>query len=469
VIYTSGSTGTPKAVIVTHHNVTRLFEATGSWFQFGPTDVWTLFHSYAFDFSVWELWGALLYGGRLLLIPRMVTRSPADFLAMLVQQRVTVLNQTPSAFYQLMQAEHERPELCGRSSLRYIIFGGEKLEFTRLAEWYCRHVETPPLLVNMYGITETTVHVTYEALNCDQVRQASTSCIGSNIPDLRLYILDENLGLMPVGVTGELYVAGKGLARGYLNRPALTAERFVADAYAAPGERMYRTGDLARWSTEGTLTYFGRNDRQVKIRGFRIETGEIEAALLSLAGITQAAVVARDGPSGNTQLIAYFVYPEGPVQSSSELRRQLSERLPDYMLPAAFQQIDALPLTSNGKLDGKALPAPEFRVDSHLAPRTGMEKTLCGIVAELLELKEVGIDDNFFDLGGHSLTAIRLVRRVREAVHVDLHVREVFTRSTVRKLSVAVEELRSTANMNSTERSLVHAYLEIEEFEEEEI
>src|SRR5271155_2070629 len=405
VIYTSGSTGTPKGVIVTHHNVTRLFEATSSWFQFGPTDVWTLFHSYAFDFSVWELWGALLYGGRLLVVPKMITRSPADFLALLVEQRVTVLNQTPSAFYQLMQAEHERPELCSRSSLRYIIFGGETLEFARLAEWYCRHVETPPLLVNMYGITETTVHVTYAALNLDQVRQCRASYIGSNIPDLRLYVPDQNLGLLPAGVVGELYVAGRGLARGYLNRPALTAERFVADPYATPGERMYRTGDLARWSSEGALSYFGRNDQQVKIRGFRIETGEIEAALLSQAGITQAAVVARDGPSGNPQLVAYFVSANGPVLSSSELRRQLSDRLPDYMLPAAFQQVDTLPLTAHGKLDHKALPAPEFRSDSHVAPRTWVEKMLCGIVAEVLELHEAGIDDNFFDLGGHSLAA----------------------------------------------------------------
>ncbi|MFL5288853.1 MAG: non-ribosomal peptide synthetase [Rhodopila sp.] len=264
VIYTSGSTGTPKGVTVTHRNVERLFEATQPQFAFGPDDVWTLFHSYAFDFSVWEIWGALLFGGRLVVVPKFVARAPREFLALLADQRVTVLNQTPSAFYQLMQADREAPEIGQRLSLRTIVFGGEALELSRLGGWYARHADTRPVLVNMYGITETTVHVSY--LNLDQARAASAtgSLIGGPIADLRTYVLDAALEPVPIGVTGGLYIAGAGLARGYLNRAALTAERFVADAYAAePGARMYRTGDLARWRANGSLEYLGRADQQV--------------------------------------------------------------------------------------------------------------------------------------------------------------------------------------------------------------
>ncbi|HTI26235.1 MAG TPA: amino acid adenylation domain-containing protein, partial [Kutzneria sp.] len=266
LIYTSGSTGVPKGVIVTHANVTRLFASTRDLFSFDGNDVWTLFHSYAFDFSVWELWGPLLHGGRLVVVPHAITRSPRDFLRLLVDERVTVLNQTPSAFYQL--------EPVDGLALRYVIFGGEALDARRLDAWWGK-VE----LVNMYGITETTVHVTHRALEA-----AAGNTIGTGLPDLRVYVLDADLNPVPPGVVGEMYVAGAGLARGYLNRPGLTASRFIANPFSAdslgPGTRMYRTGDLARWRTDGELEYFGRADHQVKIRGFRIELGEIEAALL---------------------------------------------------------------------------------------------------------------------------------------------------------------------------------------------
>ena len=235
VIYTSGSTGAPKGVVVTHQNVARLLGATAHWFDFGPDDVWTLFHSYAFDFSVWELWGALLHGSQLVVVPHLLSRSPAEFLHLLAERQVTVLNQTPSAFYQLMQAEEENPKLGQNLALRYVIFGGEALEFRRLADWYQRHRESSPLLVNMYGITETTVHVSYLALDQKTATVAANSLIGCGLPDLRVYVLDGSLQPVPVGVSGELYIAGAGLARGYLNRPALSAERFVADPYGAPG------------------------------------------------------------------------------------------------------------------------------------------------------------------------------------------------------------------------------------------
>jgi nonribosomal peptide synthetase DhbF len=415
VIYTSGSTGTPKGVMVTHRNVTRLFDATRAWYEFGPDDVWTMFHSFAFDFSVWEIWGALLYGGRGEIVPRM---------ALLVEQRVTVLNQTPSAFYQLMQADEEN---TNQLRLRCVIFGGEALEPARLEPWYQRHADDAPRLVNMYGITETTVHVTYLPLDRQQTKAGSV--IGTNIPDLRVYVLDHALEPMPVGVTGEMYVAGDGLARGYLHRATLSAERFVADPHGKPGTRMYRTGDLARWRADGVLEYLGRADQQVKIRGFRIELGEIEAALTSHPAVAQAAVIAREDGPGGKQLVAYIV-PSGAFEID-DVRIEVAKRLPDYMMPSAYVMLDRLPLTTQGKLDRRALPAPERTGEHYSAPRTREEEVLCGIFANVLQLDRVGIDDDFFALGGHSLLATAVVSRVRAALGVELAIRTLFESPTV--------------------------------------
>ncbi len=298
IIYTSGSTGTPKGVPVTHANVCRLFTATDRWFRFTRDDVWTLFHSIAFDFSVWELWGALLYGGRLVVVPYWVARSPQAFHELLCSERVTVLNQTPSAFRQLAAVDAAGdPALLG---LRLVIFGGEALELQGLRTWLDRHGDANPRLVNMYGITETTVHVTYRPIaraDLDLPRQASP--IGRPIPDLQLYALDANLEPVPPGAIGEAFVGGAGLARGYLGRPALTAERFVPDPWSGrPGSRLYRSGDLVRARPGGELEYVGRSDRQVKIRGFRIELGEIEAALARQPGIREVAVVPRPDSRG---------------------------------------------------------------------------------------------------------------------------------------------------------------------------
>ncbi|WP_444541855.1 AMP-binding protein, partial [Actinomadura citrea] len=275
-----------------------MLRSTEGWFDFGPGDVWTLFHSYAFDFSVWELWGSLLYGGRLVVVPYLTSRSPEDFLALLAAEKVTVLNQTPSAFYQLMAADRQNPG--SDLALRYIVFGGEALDLGRLEDWYSRHDEDAPVLVNMYGITETTVHVSYVALDRAYAANTPGSVIGAGIPDLRVYVLDGRLQPVAPGVVGELYVAGPGLARGYLNRPGLSAERFVADPFGEPGTRMYRTGDLGRWRPDGTLDYLGRSDQQVQLRGFRIELGEVESALVRHGAVTDAAVIVRDD-----RLVAY--------------------------------------------------------------------------------------------------------------------------------------------------------------------
>ncbi|MEV7598149.1 amino acid adenylation domain-containing protein [Kitasatospora sp. NPDC089797] len=438
VIYTSGSTGRPKGVVVPHANVSRLFAATDHWFAPGPQDVWTLFHSYAFDFSVWELWGALLHGGRLVVVPFGTSRSPREFLELLVRERVTFLNQTPSAFYQLMQADQEDPELGDRLALRRVVFGGEALDLDRLAPWYARHAEDAPVLVNMYGITETTVHVSYRPLDAATAAGQSRSLIGAGIPDLRLYLLDSRLRPVPAGVPGELYVGGAGSARGYLGRPALTAERFTADPYGAPGTRMYRTGDLARWTADGELEYLGRIDAQVKIRGFRIELGEIGSVLNRRPEVASAAVVVREDAPGEKRLVGYLVpAPAAGLLDLDALRTHLAAELPDYMLPAALVPLERLPLTPNGKLDERALPAPEpGRAGGGRGPRTPLEEVLCGLFADVLGLERVGIDDNFFELGGHSLLAGRLVAGMRELTGADeLGVRALFQAPTVAGLA----------------------------------
>ncbi|WP_110933222.1 amino acid adenylation domain-containing protein [Paenibacillus bouchesdurhonensis] len=437
MIYTSGSTGKPKGVVIPHGNVLRLFSATDGRFQFGAEDVWTLFHSYAFDFSVWEIWGALLHGGRLVVVPHEISRSPAQFLQLLVQEHVTVLNQTPSAFYGLMQADRDNVELGQALALRYVIFGGEALELGRLKDWYERHSDQAPKLINMYGITETTVHVSYLELNNDRISQGGSSLIGCPIPDLRVYVLDSSLQPVPPGVIGEMYVAGEGLAQGYWGRPDLTADRFVADPYGPPGSRMYRTGDLARRLPDGMLDYLGRSDQQVKIRGFRIELGEIEAVLSSYPGVEQVAVIAREDQPGDSRLAAYIVAAGCSADIiPAELRRHAASLLPEYMVPSAFIQLDLLPLTPNGKLDRKALPAPEFSLLADgRGPRTPQEEVLCDLFAEVLGLPRVGIDDGFFELGGHSLLAVRLMSRVRETMGRELGIGLLFEAPTVAGLA----------------------------------
>ena len=445
VMYTSGSTGTPKGVQITHANVGRLFDATDHWYHFGPDDVWTLFHSYAFDFSVWELWGALLYGGRVVVVPYLVSRSPDVFRELLIRERVTVLNQTPGAFRQLIQSDIAQPKAS--LALRYVIFGGEALELQSLRPWFDRHGDRRPELVNMYGITETTVHVTYRPISAADVEAGIGSVIGVPIPDLQVYVLDQALRPVPIGVPGEMYVGGAGLARGYLERPELTAERFLPDRLSGErGARLYKTGDLARLLVDGGLEYLGRIDDQVKIRGHRIELGEIEAVLVQHRAVREAVVVARPDGSGAKRLVAYWVPAAGEsAPILSELRSFLKEKLPEYMVPAAFVQLDGLPLTQNGKVDRRALPTPDqSRPDldtGFVAPRTPMEKQLADIWADLLGLDRVGIYDNFFELGGHSLLATQLRSRLAAAFQQEVPLRALFEAPCVARLGEIVEAL----------------------------
>jgi amino acid adenylation domain-containing protein/non-ribosomal peptide synthase protein (TIGR01720 family) len=452
VIYTSGSTGLPKGVAVTHANVLRLFVATEAMFGFGPTDVWTLFHSIAFDFSVWELWGALLHGGRLIVVPYAQTRTPEEFHTMLVRERVTVLNQTPSAFRELIEADRASGVPPQFLALRYVIFGGEALAPALLKPWIERHGDTRPELVNMYGITETTVHVTARVIRREDAdgEAPSRSLIGGPLEDLSFQVLDAKREPVPLQVAGEVYVGGAGVARGYLGRPGLTALRFCPDPFAGvPGARCYRSGDRARRGVDGEVEYLGRLDDQVKIRGFRIEPGEIETALRTHPGVRTAVVIAREDRPGDRRLVAYVVPTLGSVgeragPTGSELRTYLGTRLPAHLVPSAFVALDAIPLTQNGKLDRRALPPPEKppadSAGTLVAPRTPTEEVLARVWAEVLGLDRVGVEDDFFALGGDSVLAIQIVSRASRA-GVRITPRQVFESPTVSALSRVAEPI----------------------------
>ncbi|MBJ7341845.1 MAG: amino acid adenylation domain-containing protein, partial [Mycolicibacterium sp.] len=426
VIYTSGTTGTPKGVAVTHHNVIQLLQAIDVDVELG-TGVWTQCHSLAFDFSVWEIWGALLHGGRLVIVPDSVVRSAEDFRALLVDERVTILSQTPSAFYALQAID---AQASGRAlALDVVVFGGEALEPQRLQTWTRDHPGRPRL-INMYGITETTVHVTFREIGGGDLNGVA-SPIGAPLAHLASFVLDASLRTVPVGVVGELYVAGSGVGVGYLGRGALTASRFVACPFGAPGTRMYRTGDLVSWGPDGQLRYLGRADEQVKIRGYRIELGEVQAALAGLDGVEQAVVIAREDRPGDKRLVGYLTGTADPVAA----RTMLAERLPSYLVPTAIVVLAALPLTVNGKLDTRALPAPEYQhVDRYRAPSDAVEEMLAGIYAQVLGLERVGVDDSFFDLGGDSILSMQVVARVRGA-GLTCRPRDVFVEQTVARLA----------------------------------
>ncbi|MCP2290502.1 amino acid adenylation domain-containing protein [Nocardia amikacinitolerans] len=434
VIYTSGSTGRPKGVVVPHRNVLRLLDNTRRHFEFGPSDVWTMFHSYAFDFSVWELWGALLYGGELVVVDYFTSRSPEQFRRLLVEREVTVLNQTPSAFYQLIAADAAAEP--AEFALRQVIFGGEALEPQRLACWFARYPDGPRL-VNMYGITETTVHVSYRPI---EPGAGPASLIGGAIPGLAVRVLDARLRPVPVGVPGEIYVSGGQLARGYLGRPALTASRFVADPYAADGSLAYRSGDLARWTADGDLEYLGRADQQVNLRGFRIELGEIEAAVLDTGAVREAAVVVRTDLVDEARIVAYVV-ADGSVDATA-LRGELARTLPEHMVPAAIVELERIPLTVNGKLDRAALPAPIFASTTYRKPVTVVEEIVAGVYADVLGLtadaRRVGADDDFFALGGSSLLAAKAAARIGAALGRPVGVRALFEAPRVAELAATV-------------------------------
>lgn len=440
-IFTSGSTGKPKGVLITHANISRLFDATQPWFRFNEEDTWTFFHSIAFDFSVWEIWGALIYGGRLVIVPFPDSRSPERFRELLASEGVTVLNQTPSAFRQLIGVDEKKlGEKLDR--LRFVIFGGEALNLQSLAPWFSKYGDAHPQLINMYGITETTVHVTYRPLSCADLKEAPRSMIGVPIPDLQLHILDAGLQPVPIGIPGEIYVGGAGVARGYLKRDALTAERFIPNPFSDSAGKLYRSGDLARRLPGGDLEYMGRADQQVKIRGFRVELGEIQSALTKQPSVREAFVAAKELCDGEKVLIAYVVLVAGESPAADRLRRGLESTLPGYMVPASFVFLDHLPLTSNGKIDRAALPVASLQRSEieqpFLAPQTDLERKIAGIYKHVLHVDEVGIDDNFFDLGGNSLRLAEVHSRLENVIGRPISIAELFAYATVRKLAASI-------------------------------
>ncbi|WP_064233760.1 non-ribosomal peptide synthetase [Rhodococcus sp. AJR001] len=449
VIYTSGSTGKPKGVAVSHRNVVELFANAQPRFGFDGSDVWTLFHSYAFDFSVWELWGPLLYGGTVVVVDYLTSRSPEQFRELVVRERVTVLNQTPSAFYQFAEADRMAGDSAGSLSLRHVIFGGEALDLSQLVRWYDRHDDSSPRLVNMYGITETTVHVSFSALDSVMVREASGSVIGRGLGGLSVFVLDDRLSPVPVGVRGEMYVAGGQLSRGYVGQPGLTAGRFVANPFgrSGSGDQMYRTGDIARWSVDGVLEYAGRSDSQIQLRGFRIELGEVEAALLRVPGVAGAVAVVRSDVALGDRLVGYVVPEAGMDLAASVVSTRVSEFLTGYMVPDAVVVLEELPLTVNGKLDRKALPEPVFEVREYRTPATDTELAVAGVFADVLGVERVGLDDDFFALGGNSLVATRLVARLGRALDTTIPVRVLFENSNVESLAAAISSHVSSGNI----------------------
>ena len=431
IIYTSGTTGNPKGVMVEHRNVVRLFFNDKFQFDFSSNDVWTMFHSHCFDFSVWEIYGALLFGGKLIVIPKQVAKDTVTYLNILKENGVTVLNQTPSAFYNL--THHELSAAGEKLQLRYVIFGGEALTPGKLKKWRERYPDVR--LINMYGITETTVHVTYKEIGEDEIEQNICN-IGRPIPTLSAYIFDENMNLTPKGVKGELYVGGAGVSRGYIGNVELTTQRFISNPFNLE-ERLYKSGDLVRILSTGELEYIGRIDNQVQLRGFRIELGEIECNLLLHNTIKEAVVIARE-KGEDKFLIAYYVSDE--ELETSILKNHLSDKLPDYMVPSYFVHLENLPLTSNGKLDRDILPDPVLKAGKeYVAPSTEIECRLALLWQEALRIEEVSVYDNFFELGGHSLMATQVISKIRSEFNMELPLKVLFENSTIKNIARHIE------------------------------
>jgi syringomycin synthetase protein SyrB1 len=422
VIYTSGSTGEPKGVLVAHGNVSHLLESTQREYAFNEHDVWSMFHSIGFDFSVWEIWGALAHGGQVAVVPYDVSRSPTATRQWLVDRGVTVLSQTPSAFRGLDEADRQAKEPL---ALRYVVFGGEALPATVLRPWVERHGDQKPALINMYGITEATVHTTFKRVLGQDLESAAMVSIGAPLDGWRLNLLDADRQPVPQGTAGELYIEGAGVALGYLNRPALNSERFVQ----LPGtsSRAYRTGDLVVLGDDGEYRYAGRCDEQLKIRGFRIEPGEVEACLQSSPAVAAAHVAGHDYGDGDWRLVTYVVPAQGvdawTEQVRSEVAALVAANLPDYMRPSAYIALAQLPVTDHGKIDKQRLPSPESveATVQHAADNlTEQEQFVLKVWSQDIGLKNIGLNDDFFDFGGTSLALIRSLSTFKAHYQVNL-------------------------------------------------
>jgi amino acid adenylation domain-containing protein len=435
VIYTSGSTGQPKGVMISHRAVNRLV-INSDYVRLDATDVVAQASNVSFDAATFEIWGALLNGAKLVVIDKATLLSPAAFSDAIERQAITALFLTTALFNQMVR---QAPAALGK--LRYLLFGGESADAQRVRELLDQG--RPEHLLHVYGPTETTTFASWYPVHT-VATGATTVPIGRPIANTEIYILDGDLNPVPTGVNGELYIGGPGVARGYLNRPELTDEKFIAHPFSTvEGVRLYRTGDLARYLSDGNVEFVGRIDHQVKIRGFRIELGEIEAALNQYQAVRESVVLARDDHPGEKYLVAYVVPQPGAQVTAEKLRVVLRERLPEYMVPASYVVMAALPLTPNGKVDRKALPKPQSTgvndSNGYRAPRTPMEARLAELWAEVLKVERVGIDENFWDIGGHSLVAVQLTSEMERRLNCGIPVALLFKLPTIAQLAEELE------------------------------
>jgi amino acid adenylation domain-containing protein len=447
VLYTSGSTGEPKGVLVTHGNVLQLLGTAGEHCNFGRKDVWALFHSFTFDFSVWEFFGALLFGGRLIVISPQMRHALDNYFEQVVFKRLTVMSMIPPLFFEASRMPKFYQRLRS-SNLRHIFFGGDLLDESALQPFFWGSQANAIRATNIYGPTETTVFVTWHDLSGEELDESLGSTIGRPLAGTRIFILDPHQNPLPAGVPGEIVIAGSSVTRGYLNRPELNRERFIQHPLdPRPNARLYRTGDIGRLSADGVLEFLSRQDSQVKIRGFRVELGEVETALRSHPAVADAVVNLVDAGNQDAFLAAYVIFEQDKSLQLSELRDFLSKTLPEYMIPTALKEIEAIPLTPIGKLDRSMLPdlGPKERGLETVVvkPETELEKRLMVIWTKVLGISDVGVRDSFFNLGGHSLMAMQLVARVREELSVELNVQDIFGRGQTIAGMAELIELRS--------------------------
>jgi amino acid adenylation domain-containing protein len=447
VIYTSGSTGTPKGVGITHQGINRLVMNT-DYVQLGPGDRVAQVSNLSFDALTFEVWGALLTGAAVVGIERDVTLDPHRFAQALEQQRITTMFVTTALFNQMA---YLIPEAF--SSLRELLFGGEAVDVKAVRR--VLSIGPSPRLLHVYGPTESTTFATWHRVEGIS-EEADTVPIGRPINNTWTYVLDEYGQPVPVGVVGEIHIGGAGVGQGYLNRADLTAEKFVPDPYIEDGKesgaRMYRTGDLARWRADHTIEFVRRNDHQVKVRGFRIELGEIEARLREHPGVREAVAMVREDALSDKQLVVYYTSTKAEaVKGAEELRTHLTARLPEYMVPAAYVRMEEMPLTQNGKLDRQALPGPEsnaYGLQGYEPPQEGMETTMAGIWADVLKVKRVGRNDNFFVLGGHSLLVVKMVTLLKQA-GIEISVSDVFGFPTIKSIAAKIASCNAPASSDA--------------------
>ena len=449
VIYTSGSTGAPKGTEVFHRGVLRLLFGI-DYSRLDGSQIVLQLAPLSFDAATFEIWGALLHGGKCVLFPGKPS-DPRELGAVLKKHQINTLWLTAALFNTVIDQEPQ-----ALSEVKQLLIGGEALSVPHVKTGLALLPNTQ--IINGYGPTESTTFTCCYKIPRALDDRLSSIPIGRPIANTQVYILDPHLNIVPIGVVGEIHISGDGLARGYLNRPELTAEKFIANPFISdPGARLYKTGDLARYLPDGNIEFLGRVDNQVKIRGFRIELGEIESVLAQHPAIQQAVVLAREDTPGDHRLVAYTVATDASAASAHDLRSYLQHKLPDYMVPSAFVFLESLPLTPNGKLDRKALPAPDHSRpdldDAFAAPRTPVEELLANIWAEVLKLDKVGIHDNFFDLGGHSLLATQIVSRIHRAFSIELPLRDIFEAPTIAVLAQRVQT-QSIKNKASHQQSI---------------